>query len=68
MALTLKRIIQLENQLESIDLELDTIVKECYLGDDRTALTGNIGQLIRLHGELINALAEEKRKILRGKA
>jgi len=62
MALTLKRILQLENQLEAIDLELDKIIQE-YYGDDRNNLIGNIGQLIRLHGQLVEQLAEEKRKL-----
>ena len=56
---------QLENQLEAMDLELDRIVKEYYVDEDRTSLVGNIGQLIRLHAQLVDQLAEEKRKLLR---
>jgi len=64
MPLTLKRILKLENQLEAIDLELDSIVKMYYVDEERSSLTGNIGQLIRLHGQLVESLAEEKRKLL----
>jgi len=63
LALTLKRIIQLENQLESIDLELDNIVKE-YYGDERNTLVGDIGRLIKLHALVVDQLADEKRKLL----
>ena len=56
---------QLENQLEAMDLELDRIVKEYYVDEDRTSLVGNIGQLIRLYAQLVDQLAEEKRKLLR---
>ena len=56
---------QLENQLESIDLELDNIVKMYYVDEDRSSLVGNVGQLIRLHAQLVDQLAEEKRKLLR---
>jgi len=56
---------QLENQLEAMDLELDRIVKEYYVDEDRTSLVGNIGHLIRLHALLVDQLAEEKRKLLR---
>ena len=65
MVLTLKRILQLENQLEAMDLELDRIIKEYYIDEDRSSLVGNIGQLIRLHAQLVDQLAEEKRKLLR---
>jgi len=56
---------QLENQLEAMDLELDRIIKEYYIDEDRSSLVGNIGQLIRLHAQLVDQLAEEKRKLLR---
>ena len=56
---------QLENQVEAMDLELDIIIKEYYIDEDRSSLVGNIGQLIRLHAQLVDQLAEEKRKLLR---
>ncbi len=58
--LTPKRIKELEHELERIDAELDAIIRDYYQTPGAQNVGGNIGQLSRMHADLVEQLAKEK--------
>jgi hypothetical protein len=64
--ITIERINQLEHELHIIDQEIDDIIRTYYAVPEGQNLGGNIGQISRTHAELVEALAEAKRKVLKG--
>ena len=62
MTLTPAKIADLEKRLEAADRELDSIIQTYYAAPGGQNVGGNIGELSRLHAQLVEQLAEEKRK------
>ncbi len=63
MALTLARCKEIQRQLENIDRELDGIIQEFYAAPGAQNIGGNIGQLSRMHAQLVQQLADTVREL-----
>lgn len=63
VTLTLARCTELQHELETLDKELDAIVKEYYLMPDGQNVGGNIGLLSRMHADTVELLATKKREL-----
>jgi hypothetical protein len=53
----------IRKRLEHCDRELDSIIQEFYAAPGAQNTGGNIGDLSRLHAQLVEQLAEEERKL-----
>lgn len=63
--LTLKRIAELQKILEKADAEIDSIIREFYMVPGGQNVAGGIGQISRMHAQLVEQLAERKRELLK---
>jgi hypothetical protein len=64
MALTIEKINDIEKRLEAADREIDSIIQKFYAAPGAQNMGGNIGEISRLHAQLVGQLSEEKRKLL----
>jgi hypothetical protein len=63
MTLTLARCDEIRRELEKLDAELDSIVRDYYLVEHGQNIGGNIGQLSRMHAETVELLATKRREL-----
>jgi tetrahydromethanopterin S-methyltransferase subunit G len=63
MPLTLKRCREIQKQLENIDREIDGIIKEYYAAAGAQNIGGSIGQLSRMHAQLVQDLSDQIREL-----
>lgn len=61
--LTLERVVELQKQLEVCDKEIDAIIRKYYWLPGAQNTGGNIGELSRMHADLVQLLAEKKREL-----
>jgi len=64
--ITLERCRVLEHELHIADVEIDDVIRTYYTEPGGQNVGGNIGEISRMHAQLVERLAEVKRGLMGG--